>query len=153
MDRFPVLAASLLLAVGVAFTAKAETAPAEVAFSDGKVNESLTGEPGDPEKGREWFAARKLGNCLACHQNPDLEELPFHGEVGPPLAGVGDRWTVEELRAIVINPKEVFGDGTIMPSFYRDTGFNRTHEDFAGKTILEPQQVEDVIAYLLTLKE
>ena len=140
--------------VGMAGAALSDTAPGDVAFTEeGSVAASLTGQSGDPAKGREWFAGRKLGNCLACHANADLSEQQFHGEVGPPLDGVADRWSEEELRAIIVNSKMVFGDGTIMPSFYRDTGYNRVGKKFDGKTILSAQQVEDVIAYLMTLKE
>jgi sulfur-oxidizing protein SoxX len=134
-------------------TAWGETAPAAVEIVDGVAEKSLTDVPGDPEKGREWFANRKLGNCLACHVNSDLAELPFHGEVGPPIDGVGDRWSEAELRAIVVNSKEVFGDETIMPAFYRVDGLSRPLPDFEGKPILSAQQVEDVIAYLQSLKE
>ena len=95
---------------------------------------------------------RKLGNCLACHQNKDMPEQPFHGEVGPALDGVGSRWSEAELRGIVANSKEMFPD-TIMPAFYRTDGFNRNLEKFEGKSILNAQQVEDVVAYLLTLKD
>ncbi|MEL6978471.1 MAG: sulfur oxidation c-type cytochrome SoxX [Pseudomonadota bacterium] len=126
--------------------------PETVAFADGAVSASLTGAAGDAEKGREWFAGRKLGNCLACHQNADLEEESFHGEVGPSLDGVADRWTEAELRGIIVNAKMMF-EGTIMPSFYRTENGARTHEKFAGKTILSAEEVEDVVAYLLTLKE
>lgn len=147
------IGASAGAAIGLASAAWAETAPGDVKIEDGVVAESLTGQPGDPEKGREWFAGRKLGNCLACHQNSDLSEQPFHGEVGPPLDGVGDRWSAEELRAIVVNAKQVFGEQTIMPAFYRADGYFRPLEEFEGKTILDAQQVEDVIAYLQTLKE
>lgn len=127
-------------------------APDSVAFEDGAVATSLTGAAGDPEKGREWFAGRRLGNCLACHENTDLSELSFHGEVGPPLDGVADRWSEAELRGIVVNPKMMF-EGTIMPSFYRTENGYRTREQFLGKTILTAEQVEDVVAYLLTLKD
>ena len=98
------------------------------------------------------FANRKLGNCLACHQNEDLRAEPFHGEVGPMMDGAGDRWSEAELRGIVVNSKMMF-DGTIMPSFYRTTNGARPLDKFAGKTILSAEQVEDVVAYLLTLKE
>lgn len=145
--------AAVVTALGIAGAALSETPPSEVNFQDGVVAESLTGQPGDPEQGRELFAARKLGNCLACHRNSDLDEEQFHGEVGPPLDGVGDRWSAEELRAIVVNAKQVFGDQTIMPAFYRTDGFFRPLDKFEGKTILEAQQIEDVVAYLLTLKE
>ena len=142
--------AAALLAAGVA---TAETPPDEVEFNDSfAVPEPLTDTPGDPERGREWFMGRRLGNCLACHQNSEMTDQPFHGEVGPPVDGAGARWTEGQLRAIVINSKEIFGDQTIMPAFYKASGFNRPREQFAGKTILTAQQVEDVVAYLKTLK-
>ncbi|MEM7496640.1 MAG: sulfur oxidation c-type cytochrome SoxX [Pseudomonadota bacterium] len=143
-----------ILACLVTGAAWAETAPTDVKITDGMVAAPLTAEPGDAERGRETFAGRKLGNCLACHENADMmDEQQFHGEVGPPLDGVADRWSEAELRAIVINSKAVFGDHTIMPAFYRTTGFNRPLDKFEGKTILSAQQVEDVVAYLKTLKE
>lgn len=126
--------------------------PADVAFADGTIESSLTGVAGDAVAGRSVFANRKQGNCLACHTNGDLSEESFHGEVGPPIDGVADRWSEAELRAIVTNSKMVF-EGTIMPAFYVDSGFERPLEDFAGQSILTAQQVEDVVAYLMTLKE
>lgn len=136
----------------MALPASAEVAPDSVIFEEGAVAQSLSGSPGDVANGREVFADRKLGNCLACHANGDLAEMPFHGEVGPPLAGVAERWSEAELRGIVSNSKMTFED-SIMPSFYRLTNGARTAEKFQGKTILTAQQVEDVVAYLLTLKE
>ena len=126
--------------------------PMDVAFVDGTVEASLTGQAGDPVNGRKVFANRKQGNCLACHMNTDLSEESFHGEVGPSMDGVADRWSVAELRAIVSNSKKVF-EGTIMPAFYIDAGYTRPLEDFEGKSILSAQQVEDVVAYLTTLKD
>lgn len=143
-----VASAMSALAAAVAET----TAPGEVVFEDGAVARSLTGVAGDPAKGRDWFIARKLGNCLACHTNSDAADESFHGEVGPPLDGVADRWSAAELRGLLVNPKMTF-EGTIMPAFYKNTGFNFPHEDFKGKTILEAQQIEDIVAYLMTLKE
>ena len=141
------------LAIMAATSAYSEAVkPANVAFNDGVVEASLTGQPGDPVAGRAVFADRKLGNCLACHTNTDLSEESFHGEVGPPMDGVADRWGEAELRAIVTNSKKVF-EGTIMPAFYIDSGYERPLEDFEGTSILTAQQVEDVVAYLLTLKE
>jgi len=140
--------------LAVAASANAESvAPGNVEFEDGAVARSLTGGGGDPAAGRAVFANRKLGNCLACHANGDLSGESFHGEVGPALDGVADRWTEAELRGIVVDSKVFFGDHTIMPAFYRTDGFNRPREDFAGKSILDAQQVEDVVAYLLTLRE
>ncbi|MEL6768804.1 MAG: sulfur oxidation c-type cytochrome SoxX [Pseudomonadota bacterium] len=143
-----------IVACFAATAALADTAPTDVKIVDGTLATPLTETPGDAVRGRDTFAGRKLGNCLACHENSEMKgELQFHGEVGPPLDGVADRWSEAELRAIVVNSKAVFGDHTIMPAFYRTTGFNRTLEKFAGKTILSAQQVEDVVAYLKTLKE
>jgi len=130
-----------------------EVAPTDVQIVDGAAAVSLTGAPGDPEAGAEVFANRKLGNCLACHANTDMSDQAFHGEVGPALDGVGSRWGEAELRAILVNSKEVFGDETIMPGFYRTSGLSRVAEKFAGKPILSGQQVEDVLAYLMTLKD
>lgn len=138
--------------VCLASSALAETKPMDVAFSDGVVEISLTGQAGDAVEGRKVFMNRKLGNCLACHENSDMPEQPFHGEVGPILDGAADRWSEAELRGIVSNAKQMFPE-TIMPAFYVDSGYTRTLEKFDGKSILSAQQVEDVVAYLLTLKE
>jgi sulfur-oxidizing protein SoxX len=129
------------------------TAPEKVKFEDGVVNASISGAGGDPEAGRAAFKDRKTGNCLACHENPDMRTELFHGEVGPPLDGVADRWSEAEIRAIVVNSKAVFGEETVMPGFYTlDVGVD-VRKDLIGKTILTAQQVEDIVAYLTTLKE
>ena len=131
----------------------AEVAPGDVEIVEGVLDAPLTDKAGDPKAGREIFANRKMGNCLACHVVTDLlDSEQFHGEVGPPLDGVADVYTVGELRARIVNPKTELPD-TIMPAFYRIGGTNRTAEKFVGKTILSAQQVEDVLAYLQTLKE
>ena len=144
---------TLAAAISLTGAVNAETVtPASLSFTDGAIETSLTGVAGDPENGKAVFLDRKLGNCLACHVNADLEDQPFHGEVAPPLDGVADRWSEAELRGIIANPKMMF-EGTIMPAFYRDSGFFRVMDSFDGKPILEAQQVEDVLAYLMTLNE
>lgn len=148
------LAALIGAGFGVGAHAANEIAPDAVVFGeDGEVAASVTGTDGDPLKGREWFADRKLGNCLACHVNSDMNELPFHGEVGPTMDGVAERYDAAQLRGIIVNSKKTFGDQTIMPSFYRLENGARTAEKFEGKAILTAAEVEDVVAYLLTLKE
>ena len=127
--------------------------PEAVKITDGMLSTSLTGKPGDSAAGKKAFVGRKLGNCLACHTNKDASKQQFHGEVGPTLDGVADRHEPAALRAIIVNSKVVFGDQTLMPGFYRKAGLYRVGKKFKGKTILSPQQVEDVLAYLLTLKE
>ena len=142
--------AAVMASTAVAYS---EMAPDDVHIMDMTVGESLTGTAGDAAEGRKIFANKKLGNCLACHAVTDQSEQLFHGEVGPSLDGVADRWTPEELRAIVVNSKEIFSEDTIMPGFYTlKVGIN-VRKDLVGKTILTAQQVEDVVAYLSTLKE
>lgn len=128
-------------------------APDSVSIEDMELQQPLTETAGDPAAGRETFADRKKGNCLACHVNTDLNDQLFHGEVGPALDGAGDRWSEAQLRAIVVNSKDVFGEETIMPGFYTMHTGARVADEFAGTTILSAQEVEDVVAYLMTLKE
>ena len=133
--------------------------PAKVMFDDGAVAASITGQAGDAAAGRKVFANRKQGNCLACHANADQSEQSFHGEVGPALDGAADRWSEAELRGIVSNAKIMFED-SLMPSFYKTEGFIRPGNAYTGKAaddtfgpLLSAQQIEDVVAYLVTLKE
>ena len=149
MGRFS-LTLVCLFAGSSAFAA--DVMPANVVFNDGAIGVTLTTQAGDPAAGRKVFMNRKQGNCLACHANEDMSDQSFHGEVGPALDGVADRWEAAELRGIVVNSKMMF-EGTIMPAFYKDGGFERNLKKFQGKSILNAQQVEDVVAYLLTLKE
>lgn len=146
------IAATGALAIAMTVSALAEVAPGDVKIKDRAVAASVSGKPGDAAAGKKWFAGRRLGNCLACHANKDMADQAFHGDVGPAVDGVAGRYSEAELRAILINSKLVFGDQTVMPAFYKDSGFNRVRKDHAGKSILTAQQVEDVLAYLLTLK-
>lgn len=149
-----------LAALGVAGIAQAaDIAPADLSFEDGAIPVSLTGTPGDPARGREVVLDRGTANCIACHSAADYADAPWHGDIGPTLDGVGDRWSEAELRGIVANAKMMF-DGTMMPSFYKTSGFIRPGDGFTGKAapaelapMLTAQQVEDVVAYLVTLKE
>lgn len=112
------------------------------------VNAALTDQAGDPVNGRKIAINRKKGNCLACHVMP-VPEQQFHGETGPSLLGVASILSEGEIRMQVINSKVVNPD-SMMPSFYRVTGYTRPAKKFIGKTILSAQEVEDVVAYLAT---
>jgi sulfur-oxidizing protein SoxX len=112
---------------------------------------SLTGKAGDAAAGEKVFINRKLGNCLACHQVTALKAQPFHGLIGPTLDGVAERYNEGQLRLQVVNAKAINPD-TIMPAFYRTEGLHRVLDKFEGKGILTAGQVEDVVAYLKTLK-
>jgi len=115
------------------------------------IPEALTDTPGDPERGRNWVINQKMGNCLSCHQMPIPEEQ-FHGEVGPALYGVADVYSEGELRLRLVAPKTL-NPYSMMPAFYKTEGLHRVLEGFEGKSILSAQQVEDVIAYLMTLRD
>ena len=131
----------------------ANIAPGDVTIDDDdEIATSLTGTAGDPVAGRALYSNRKKGNCLACHQTTDQSEHLFHGEVGPTMDGVAERYEAPALRAILVNSKIVFGDETIMPGFYSTQVGVRVADKFAGKTIMSAQDIEDVIAYLQTLK-
>lgn len=152
-------AAMALAFAGLAGAASAgSVAPSDVVYEDGAIAASLSGGPGDAAAGAEIVGARSLGNCVACHQVSALEDIPWHGEVGPPLDGAASRWTEAEIRGIVANAKMTF-DGTIMPSFYKNAGYVRPGDAYTGKAavtlepILGAQQVEDVVAFLMTLKD
>ena len=130
-----------------------EVAPDAVEFTDDGVVASLTGVAGDSAAGADVFKTKKLGNCLACHANSDMADQQFPGDVGPPLDGVASRWNEAELRAILVDSKKGLSDETLMPGFYSLEVGENVAEAFVGKTILTAQQVEDVLAYLGTLKE
>ena len=157
MNRITLLGACLALATP---TFAEDVAPDDVVYGEyGEVEASLSGAPGDAAAGREIMVARGKGNCIACHEVTALKDEPFHGEVGPILDGVGDRWTAAELRGLVANAKLTY-EGTVMPAFYRTSGFNRPGDAYTGEAatgplspLLTAQEIEDVVAYLQTLTE
>jgi sulfur-oxidizing protein SoxX len=115
------------------------------------IADSLTGQPGDPAKGRAIVADRTLGLCVLCHSGP-FPEVPLQGTLAPSLAGAGARNTAGQLRMRLVNPTRLVPD-TIMPPYYRLDHLQRVAKAYDGKTLLSAQQIEDVVAYLVTLKE
>jgi sulfur-oxidizing protein SoxX len=132
---------------------QAQTSPAPVvpySVVGDAIPMPLTEIPGDPKRGAAIVVDRKLGNCLACHTLPIANEAD-PGDVGPPLAGVGKALTAGRLRLRIVDMKKV-DPNTIMPAFYRMSGLHDVDPKFSGKPILEAQQIEDVVAYLQSLK-
>jgi sulfur-oxidizing protein SoxX len=105
---------------------------------------------GDPQKGRALVADRFAGMCLLCHKAPIPEER-FQGDLAPDLAGVGSRLSREELRARLVDPRRA-NPNSIMPAYFSTEGLTRVAPAYRGKPIFTEQQVEDVVAYLATLK-
>jgi L-cysteine S-thiosulfotransferase len=112
---------------------------------------SLTGSPGDAARGRAIVADRQVGLCLLCHTAPIAEER-FQGNLAPSLAGAGSRWSEGQLRLRLVDASRLNAD-TIMPPYYRTGGLQRVAKSFSGKTILSTGQIEDVVAYLGSLKD
>ncbi|WP_342119183.1 sulfur oxidation c-type cytochrome SoxX [Pseudoduganella sp. OTU4001] len=106
---------------------------------------------GNPQRGREIVANRQLGLCLLCHTAPIPEEK-FQGNLAPDLAGIGSRLTETQLRQRITDSSAI-NPSTIMPSYHKTTGLQRVAETYRDKPILTTQQVEDVVAYLATLRE
>jgi sulfur-oxidizing protein SoxX len=117
---------------------------------NGAIPQPLTDQPGDAERGRRIVLDREGGDCIICHAMP-LPQRQFHGTIGPPLDGVGSRYSARELRLRIVDPKALNPD-TIMPAYHRVEGLQRVHERYRGQPILTAQQIEDVVAYLLTLQ-
>jgi len=105
---------------------------------------------GDPQRGRAIVANRQVGLCLLCHTAPIPEER-FQGDLAPDLRGVGSRLSAAEIRARIVDPSKANPD-TIMPAYYKTEGLSRVAPSFQGKTILSAEQIDDVVAYLVTLK-
>ena len=127
------------------------TRPGAYSVVGDAIPQSLTGLPGDAARGRAIVANRQLGLCLLCHSGP-LSEERFQGNLAPDLAGAGKRWSSGQLRlrvadAGLINPQ------SIMPPYYRSSGLHRVAPAYRDAPLLAAQQVEDVVAYLVSLRD
>jgi sulfur-oxidizing protein SoxX len=112
---------------------------------------SLTGVPGDSERGRAIVANRQVGLCLLCHSGPFPDE-PFQGNLAPNLKGAGTRATAAQLRLRIVDASKLKRD-TIMPPYYRIDGLERVAPAFKNRPVLSAEQIEDVVAYLATLRD
>jgi sulfur-oxidizing protein SoxX len=114
------------------------------------IMESLTGAPGNAARGRALVLER-TSTCILCHSGPFPEEK-FQGDLAPNLAGSGSRWSAAQLRLRLVNAS-LLNPATIMPSYYRVEGLDRVGPAWRGKPILDAEQIEDIVAYLATLRE
>ena len=111
--------------------------------------ESLSSEAGNPVRGRAIVASRQTGLCLLCHSGPFPEER-FQGNLAPELKACVSRLNAPQLRARIVNAAH-FNPQTIMPAYYETRHLNRVAPKFVGQTMLSGQEIEDVIAFLVTL--
>ena len=122
-----------------------------VAMNGDEISASLTGAAGDPARGRVIVANRQVGLCLLCHSGPFPEER-FQGDLAPDLKGAGARWSEGQLRLRIVDSSRV-NAATIMPAYYRTEGLTRVAPAFRGKPVIGAEQVEDVVAFLKTLRD
>lgn len=111
----------------------------------------LAGKQGDATRGRAIVANRQLGLCLLCHQAPIAEER-FQGNLAPDLAGTGARWSTGQLRLRLVDAQRLV-PGSLMPAYHRVDGLQQVGAAWRGKPLLDAQQIEDVVAWLATLKD
>jgi sulfur-oxidizing protein SoxX len=131
--------------------AAAQTSLRPYAIVGDAIPQSLTGAPGDATRGRTIVGNRQVGLCLLCHSGPFPEEK-FQGTLAPDLKGAGARWSEGQLRLRIVDASR-FKPDTIMPAYYKGDGLTRVAPGFAGKPVLTAEQIEDVVAYLVTLRD
>jgi sulfur-oxidizing protein SoxX len=129
--------------------AGAQTLASYAVVGDG-IPESLTGAPGDAARGRALVLER-TSTCILCHSGP-FPETKFQGDLAPSLAGAGSRSTTSQLRLRLVDAARL-NPATIMPSYYRIDGLERVSSNWRGKPILSAEQIEDIVAYLATLRD
>ena len=145
------LAVALIVALvaGMACAARADELHAFAVENDG-IPASLTGGPGDAARGRAIVADRQTGLCLLCHSGPFPEER-FQGDLAPSLAGAGARLTPGQLRLRLADGR-LLNPETIMPAYFSTAGLAQVGRAWQGRSILRAEEIEDVIAYLVTLR-
>jgi len=113
------------------------------------IPQPLTGIKGDVARGRALVVERS-STCILCHNGP-FPEQAFQGDLAPNLSGSGARWSEGQLRLRLVDASHL-NAATIMPSYYRIDGLARVGASWRGKPILSAEQIEDIVAYLVTLR-
>jgi len=140
---------SLLCAVTAGCAVTAPQALVQYRVDGDAIHAPLSSQPADPQRGRDIIAGRDA-NCLLCHAAPETGQR-FMGNIAPPLSGIGGRLTAAQLRLRIVDQSRLNPE-TVMPSYYRIDGLNRVAAAWRGKPVLSAAQIEDVVAYLQTLK-
>jgi sulfur-oxidizing protein SoxX len=151
---FAALVAAATAALGGAAGVAAQAGPDSIArytVVGDSIPVSLTRRAGDAESGRRIVADRQVGLCLLCHSGP-FPESRSQGNLATDLAGAGSRWSDGQLRLRLVDPQRIEPQ-SIMPAYHRIEGLTRVGAAWAGKPVLEAQQVEDVVAFLRTLRQ
>lgn len=129
---------------------EAEQSATPYVVTNGEIVSPLTSTTGNPTRGEQIVLDRERGDCVVCHLMP-LPNPQFHGTIGPSLVGVGARYPSGALRLRVVDPK-MMNPQSVMPAYHKISGLHAVSRRLRGKPILNAQEVEDVVAYLLTLK-
>ncbi|WP_077037358.1 sulfur oxidation c-type cytochrome SoxX [Pelomonas sp. KK5] len=140
----------VLLALALALATMPVRAVEVIGLVGDEIPLPLEGRVGDAARGRAIVASRQQGLCLLCHSGPIPEER-FQGTLAPDLAGAGTRWSAGQLRLRLVDGQRL-NPQSIMPAYYRSEGLQQVGAAWRGKTILDAQQIEDVVAWLETLK-
>lgn len=144
--------AAALFLLGAPPGIAAENAPLRpVTVVGDAIPQSLTGAPGDATRGRALVVNRQVGLCLLCHSGP-FPEQRFQGTIGPNLGGAGSRWSDAQLRLRIVDSSRLNPE-TIMPPYYRVDGLKRVAANWTEKPVLSAEQIEDVVAFLATLRD
>ena len=146
-------AAALLVAAMAAGFAQAQTPPLSLVpyvVAGGSIEKPLAA-PGNVQRGQAIVLDKSLSSCVLCHVVPDPEHRPM-GNIAPPLAGVGARLSAGQMRLRLVD-STLLNAHSIMPPYYRVEGLHQVAPAWRGKPIMSAQQIEDMVAWLLTLKE
>ena len=146
-----VLSSSLLGGILCGMPPGCTAEPATSGIVGDAIPRSLTGGPGDAIRGRDIAMSRERGNCAICHVIPG-PDARSHGDVGPSLAGVADRLSEGQMRLRLVDGRRL-NPSSIMPSYHRVDGMKRVAAAYAGKPVLTAEEIEDLIAFLATLRK
>lgn len=144
------LAAAMLSIAWMSAAAAQESLRSYVVRED-SIDLSLTGNPGDPDRGEALVANRPRSLCLLCHRGP-FADKHAQGTLAPDLSGAGARLTEGQLRLRIVDMKRLV-PATIMPSYYRVDGLHRVAAAWQDRPVLTAGEIEDIVAFLVTLKE